>query len=259
MGIYSNTVVWYSQTMDENDTERNTDDQLEPIKHSNERSDNNADDSSGHSDEPTVTIGRLQCQHCSSTTVPISHDDCNAPIIRLDESWRCGSCGVATRISDYCDNCDGTVSIETPDIPLYTPVSVAPEQIERAVHKVTNNRRKAQGFNRLEYSPHLSAIALQHSRDMAERGFFAHSTPEGNSAKDRYIEHDHSTRSVGENLAKEYPQSSEPPEETAQSVVDGWMNSPGHRENLLRDGFNKEGIGVHVRHNGYLYITQNFY
>jgi uncharacterized protein YkwD len=47
-------------------------------------------------------------------------------------------------------------------------------------------------------------------------------------------------------------------EEIASQVVNGWMNSPGHRENILNARYDREGIGIAVSSDGKVYVTQNF-
>nr|WP_246391966.1 CAP domain-containing protein [Halosimplex pelagicum] len=132
-------------------------------------------------------------------------------------------------------------------------------EIEHAIHDETNRRRVDHGLDRLTYSDHLSIIAARHSRDMAQRDFFAHANPDGDEPSDRYKTFGHDTRSSGENIALEHYDVLATPEKVAQSVVDAWMNSQGHRENILRDHFTEEGIGVYLNHDGGVYATQNFY
>lgn len=94
---------------------------------------------------------------------------------------------------------------------------------------------------------------------MAVRGYFAHQSPEGETAGDRYRTHDHSDRSYGENIALRQLGATVSVSELAESIVDGWMDSEGHRENILRDRFEAEGIGVYTTNDGTVYATQNFY
>jgi len=94
---------------------------------------------------------------------------------------------------------------------------------------------------------------------MAERDYFSHTGPDGNDASDRYRIFGHDTRRCGENLALEYLNPTAAPEASAQTVVDGWMDSAGHRENILMENFDEEGIGVYLRPSGAMLVTQNFY
>jgi uncharacterized protein YkwD len=143
-------------------------------------------------------------------------------------------------------------------IPLALEIDLRPRELERAIHEVTNDRRIDEGLGRLEYSNPISAIALQHSRDMAQRGYFSHNSPEGADVSDRYRTYGHQARQCGENLAKVFPAQNASLAEAARDVVDAWMSSPGHRENLLRERFEREGIGVYFTQTGAVYATQNF-
>lgn len=147
---------------------------------------------------------------------------------------------------------------------------------ERLVHHYVNQRRTDRGLNQLGFDPDLASIARAYSQDMAERNFFSHYSPEGNDFSDRYESagYDCSLRrgdkmyKGGENLAKNYvgrPVSTADgretyttPDELAQAVVRGWMNSPEHRENMLKPVWRREGIGAYLQENGRIFVTQNF-
>lgn len=237
--------TWFERILDQSDA-------YNPTKNENQR----------HSSEESrlsVTVARNRCSECGTTTLQQIHLECTSPIIRIDEEWRCASCGVKVHLEESCHNCGSQVDIEPVDIPLDFTLLERPTDIERLVHDETNRQRSNHGISTLNYSNHLSAIALQHSRDMAQRDFFDHTDPDGSDTVDRYQKFDHDARSAGENIALEYPGLSTSPMEAAQSVVDSWMNSKGHRKNILREQFEKEGIGVYLDSDGGMYVTQNFY
>lgn len=213
-----------------------------------------------NSDSDTVEVTLYQCSNCNSATVPSYHDggDCEAPVIYIDSDWRCSSCGTAISLSESCFECGHSTIPSRYDVPLDLSPPVNPETIEQEVHTLTNKYRSKNQVSTLEYSNHLSGIALQHSRDMGVRDYFSHSSPEGNNTDDRYRTHDHSDRSYGENIALRHPGPAATPKEIAESIVDGWMDSPGHRENILLDRFEAEGIGVYTTSDGSVYATQNF-
>jgi len=148
------------------------------------------------------------------------------------------------------------------------------------IHQEINKKRRDNGLQPLTWDPQLANIALSHSRDMAERDYFDHVSPEGEDFADRYEENNYSKDTRvgnqvylgGENLflnnvvesytyddltgeVFEYRFNSL--EELAQGTVDGWMDSPGHRENILTP-FSREGIGIIITDEGEVYITENF-
>ena len=148
------------------------------------------------------------------------------------------------------------------------------------IHELINEKRKENGLDSLHWDQQLETIALSHSRDMAQRDYFDHISPEGKDFADRYKEHGYTKETVvgdkvyvgGENLflnnvveSYTYDQVTSEIHEyvfnnldrLARSTVDGWMESPGHRENILAP-FSREGIGVIVTDEGDVYITENF-
>ena len=81
----------------------------------------------------------------------------------------------------------------------------------------------------------MQKVALAHSADMFQRGYFAHYTPEGKDPFDRMRDAHIRFYLAGENLALA---------QTLSIAHQGLMNSPGHRENILRPGFGRLGIGI---------------
>ena len=158
------------------------------------------------------------------------------------------------------------------------PTLVA-ENISLLVHDLINEERIKHGLSELMYDDDLGEIAKSHSEDMAQQGFFAHDNLEGQSFSDRYARGSYvcvnkqgmtiyggaeniytdwrygtTTYSGGRIINREWHSESR----IAQRAVDGWMNSPGHRANILTGVFNSEGIGVGFAQNGEILITQNF-
>jgi len=128
------------------------------------------------------------------------------------------------------------------------------EAYETAVHKSVNGLREDAGVGRLTHTDDLAAVARAHSADMAARDFFAHRNPDGESPRDRLREAGEPCAAPGENLAhREHAAVS--PAEFGLAVVGQWDRSEGHRENLLRAGYRREGIGVEWR-DGDAWITQ---
>ena len=114
-------------------------------------------------------------------------------------------------------------------------------QTRRALLCLLNARRTEAGLRPLDVSPVLGRAARAHSEDMGARRFFAHDTPDGvePAARIAAAGYPRTGVTVGENLAWG--------EETAGSpaeIVEGWMDSPGHRANILRREFREIGIGL---------------
>jgi len=100
---------------------------------------------------------------------------------------------------------------------------------------LVNKERAAAGLHPLVADPELTEVARRHSADMFARGYFAHDTPEGLSPFDRMRAANVHFLTAGENLALA---------PTLSVAHNGLMNSPGHRENILRPQFGRVGIGI---------------
>ncbi|MBI3384938.1 CvpA family protein [Candidatus Gottesmanbacteria bacterium] len=106
---------------------------------------------------------------------------------------------------------------------------------EQMMWGLVNKERKDQGTRSLIFDEKLAVVARAHAKDMLERGYFSHNSPEGLSPFDRLKNAGISFETAGENLAFA------PNVEIAHA---GLMNSPGHRANILNADFGKVGIGV---------------
>ena len=107
--------------------------------------------------------------------------------------------------------------------------------LEQRMLDLVNKERAAAGLRPLVADPELTEVARQHSTDMFARGYFAHDTPEGLSPFDRMRAANVHFVTAGENLALA---------PTLSVAHTGLMNSPGHRENILRPQFGRVGIGI---------------
>ncbi|WP_163969352.1 CAP domain-containing protein [Oceanobacillus halotolerans] len=106
---------------------------------------------------------------------------------------------------------------------------------EAAVVELTNDERSRVGLPALELDPQLSNVAREKSRDMRDNDYFSHTSPTYGSPFDMMRDFGVNYQSAGENIAQGQPS----PEE----VVNAWMNSQGHRENILSDNFTHIGVG----------------
>ncbi|WP_261575020.1 CAP domain-containing protein [Frankia gtarii] len=100
---------------------------------------------------------------------------------------------------------------------------------------LTNVERGREGLAPLAVDARLAAAAEGHCRDMAARGFFAHTSPDGRTVSDRVTDLGYRYARVAENIAAG--------QTTAEEVVAGWMQSPGHRANILIPQLRQIGIG----------------
>jgi uncharacterized protein YkwD len=118
--------------------------------------------------------------------------------------------------------------------PASAATSTSLAEKRTAVIKLTNKERAAKGCAPLKASNRLTTAAQRHANDMAAKDYFSHNSLDGRQWWQR-IEALGYKNPAGENIAYGF--------DTASSVVKGWMNSPGHKRNILDCKFNKIGIG----------------
>lgn len=129
--------------------------------------------------------------------------------------------------------------------PTPPPAPAASAQAECVA--ITNNERAAAGLPALSVSPALEQAAAGHSGYQASRNRMSHTGSGGSSAGTRITAAGYRWRTWGENVAAGYPNCAE--------VMRGWMNSPGHRANILNGAFTQIGIAAATASNGTIYWT----
>jgi uncharacterized YkwD family protein len=120
-------------------------------------------------------------------------------------------------------------------------------EVEQRVIELTNQERRNNGLADLQADAALSNVAREKSRDMQENNYFSHTSPTYGSPFDMIRDFDISYNSAGENIA----QGQRSPEE----VVQAWMNSEGHRANIMNGDYTHIGVGYNESGN---YWTQMF-
>ncbi|MEL3973614.1 CAP domain-containing protein [Rossellomorea oryzaecorticis] len=120
-------------------------------------------------------------------------------------------------------------------------------QYEQKVVELTNQERAKQGLPALEVDAELSKVAKEKSRDMQANNYFSHDSPTYGSPFDMMKQFGVEYSAAGENIAMGQP--------TPEEVVQAWMNSDGHRKNILSSNYTHIGVGyVEDGH----YWTQQF-
>lgn len=164
--------------------------------------------------------------------------------------------------------------------PLNEKPQIDTGDLEIQIHQITNEYRMIHGLETLFFDENLAVVARGHSQDMAEKNYFDHVSPEGATPTDRAKSKEYKCHKIlgtvtysgiGENIFQNnlydtvwyvgniptrYDWNTQ--NEIAQSTVDGWMNSTGHRENILTENYDREGIGIVIASDDKVYITQNF-
>ena len=128
--------------------------------------------------------------------------------------------------------------------------AAAPSTALQQVVDLTNRQRAASGLPALSVDARLSAAAQVQSNDQAARDQMSHDGSDGSNAGDRISWQGYSWSAWAENVAMGYPD--------APSVMSGWMNSDGHRRNVLSANVSQIGVGLAYAADGTPYWTQVF-
>jgi uncharacterized protein YkwD len=156
--------------------------------------------------------------------------------------------------------------------------NISASGLEKLIHTLINKERQRRGMTQLAWDEALAGIGRKHSQDMSTRKFFDHYSPEGRDFLYRYRQQGYQcavriNRTIymgAENIALNnlydsattingnafYNWNSQ--EKIAETTVQGWMQSPGHRKNILAPYWKHEGIGVMISPDAKVFITQNF-
>jgi uncharacterized protein YkwD len=118
------------------------------------------------------------------------------------------------------------------------------QAVEQRVIELTNDARRQAGCPALAHNDKLRLAAYLHSKDMSDNDYFSHTGLDGSSPWERMARQGYSG-GAAENIAWGY--------RTPEAVVQGWMNSSGHRANILNCSLTEIGVGFHN-----YYWTQNF-
>ncbi|MCH0539712.1 sigma-70 family RNA polymerase sigma factor [Streptomyces sp. MUM 203J] len=130
----------------------------------------------------------------------------------------------------------------TTSTPAPPPPDNGDDGFAQEVTRLVNAERLKQGCGSVSRNALLDKAALGHSQDMAARDYFSHSTPEGTGPGERITAAGYRWSTYGENIARG--------QQTPAQVMDSWMNSSGHRANILNCNFKEIGVGVHDAQGG---------
>ena len=128
--------------------------------------------------------------------------------------------------------------------------SILQSSYEAQVVSLVNKERAAQGLSSLARDAQLTRLAQLKAEDMAENKYFSHTSPTYGSAFDMMKTYGVSYDAAGENIATG--------QKTPEAVMEGWMNSQGHRANILNSAYTGIGVGYAKTSDGTTYWVQIF-
>ncbi|MBQ9521994.1 MAG: serine protease [Oscillospiraceae bacterium] len=198
------------------------------------------------------------------TLLTVPAQAANRPAVRLDTGReivrRCPRAWGRWTLPDfYCPDCAAQVpdtdapaqtpdvsapdTTPAPDIPAQTPDVSAPDTstaagmsaYETEVVRLVNVERARYGLSALAADAELSNVARLKSKDMRQKGYFSHESPTYGTPFQMMKSFGITYRTAGENIAYGYS--------TPEAVVTAWMNSDGHRANILNSSYTRLGVG----------------
>lgn len=204
-----------------------------------------------------IAVGTMVCATtvsslalCINDIFGRNNNTCNYNIAQIIQCIRSGKCNIADLFANKSnctgDNCNQT-PIPTETVKPTTPTLPTTKSDVQAVFDLVNKERKANGLGTVVLSDELCKVADVRAKEIVKS--FSHTRPNGTSCFTAFKENSVTYRYAGENIA--YGQ------KTATIVMNAWMNSPGHRANILNRNFGKIGIACY-NYNGVKYWVQLF-
>ena len=158
-------------------------------------------------------------------------------VVKGDTMWR-----IATRYEvGLSEIKSANPDITNPDLIYPGQVLTVPtvdtkaDSFEREVVRLVNVERRKNGLSELKYNWQLCRVARYKSEDMRDKGYFSHTSPTYGTPYQMMRSFGISYRTAGENIAKG--------QVSPEAVVNAWMNSSGHRANILNPSFTEIGVG----------------
>ena len=189
-----------------------------------------------------VSVGKLLKKYCNNKSC-----NWNDLIISIGGYCPDGNCSDAKPTQAPAKPAEPNVAPTQPDAPVQTDSAEFNTAYEAEVLRLVNVERAKYGLSPLVMDKGVTAVAHLRAKEIVRS--FSHTRPDGSSCFTAAKELGVSYRSAGENIAYGYA--------TPSQVVNGWMNSEGHRKNILSSSFGKIGIGCR-KSNGILYWSQFF-
>ncbi len=148
------------------------------------------------------------------------------------------------------DESTGATGNAQPDNSVTEKETSASQTQAQAVLNLVNAKRSKQGLKPLQLDSTLNQVATAKAKDMAENGYFSHDSPRYGSPFDMMRTFGIDYKSAGENIAAG--------QKTANDVMQSWMNSAGHRANILNANYTHLGVGYYSGGSYGVYWVQEF-
>ena len=163
----------------------------------------------------------------NTNIISLNRDPC--PSVKLGLGWRPNASNKNTKKETPARTTSSTTPRTT------ASESITANNFERRVFELTNVERAKHGVPPLQWDNKLGAAARAHSEDMARNNFMSHTGSNGSNLGERVTRAGFNWSRVAENVAAG--------QQTPEAVINSWMNSPGHRTNILDPTLTHLGVG----------------
>lgn len=185
--------------------------------------------------------GRAECYYFNSDGYMLSNTITpDGYQVNSDGAW-IENCVVQIRLVP-------TTSFETKPVLNYitsdTTTNTSTKDYAKKVYEIVNQERQAEGKSPLEWDETLGACAAKRAEELVEQ--FSHSRPDGTSCFTIYRDYNVNYSAAGENIAMG--------QTSPEKVMNSWMNSSGHKANILSDKFGKIGVGCYYANGSYYWV-----
>ncbi len=157
--------------------------------------------------------------------------------------------GLIATLSNHGSSSGSASSGKSTNGGTQTPSTTTSTSDEQQALSLLNQDRAKNGLSALKSNAKLTALARSYAQDMIKRGYFSHYNPEGQSPFDRLNNAGISYKSAGENIGINT---------SVSGAETSFMNSSGHRANILNSGYTEAGVGVVRTSDGQVYVVQEF-
>ena len=198
-----------------------------------------------------LTVGMLAITGTSSMVYAQDYATFNYTVKPGDSLWRIcevNQVGVSELIAANPQIANPNMIY--PNQVLKVPNLAEVKKLAKEVLVLVNQERAKVGLSALKDNWQLARVARYKSEDMRDKNYFSHTSPTYGSPFDMIKNFGIKYMAAGENIAMGQP--------TAAAVMKSWMNSPGHKSNILSKNFTELGVGVAKSKSGSVYWTQQF-
>lgn len=211
---------------------------------------------------PTDTNSDDAGKNCGLPNCPSDSESCNVTSCSSDGSTcDVSSCDESSSSSEESSSSDSSSSEASSSEPSSSSSDASSSQaddeidsayrdLQKQVIAIVNEERAANGLSALKENAELAKVATLKSEDMAKLNYFSHTSPTYGSPFEMLSQFGITYTAAGENIAMGQP--------TPESVMNAWMNSEGHRANILNSSYTEIGVGIAKNANGQYIWTQTF-